>query len=499
MRNRLLTLGCAALLLGGLGLALAGTVAGKDFERQGVITDAGSAYTLAWGGEEGRLRLALAPVEDALAPSAQLSLFSPDRMHLGTFTLDATWPTLDYLVEARGDYALVVHQALDASLEVLAEDDAVVTLERTKMRTETIEVVAGVHEDGLVHQFALERGSRDAHLELDLEGTAENLHAEVLNSEGVVVLTAEAALFDTQADGVLVQTLSPEDLTPGSMLVRIKAESLNGTLTLVASGFPAPVRHVFTGLPAPGHDHDHDEDDEAHEGDEVHAESHRPDHVVVTELVPGEPVAFDVTTDAVVVVTERYTAQAALFDAADRLVTFTEVGEDAEGAFVWDEEEGLYAVAIPVASEGEFVVVLFGSREGLLVLPGLTEAPAHRTLDVEALELTLGPDEEEEDEELLGLPLATIAREDSLNATVELPRGLVGFDVWASGVELEREVRLSGPDGEIATEDESSFHNEICPDAVALAGSSGEYTVEVDRSALLSDGAVEISFLHYVR
>ena len=494
------------LLLGSVAVALSTTVAGEDFERQGAVTEAGTAYTLRWlDGEPGKVRFALVAHEEAVAPRAQLSLFAPDGAHTSTFTLDPAWPQLDHLLASRGEHRLVVHETVDASVEVLSEAGHVATLEPTVLDEEQLTVVEGEHE-ALAYQLAIERPARDAHIGLALDGTASGLTVEAFNAEGESVLSAAAAAIDTGAGERLLTSTQPDRFTEGALLLRVSADTFNGSLLVTFARFADDtVRHSFTGLPLPfapeagEEDEEEADDDEADEGpDEADAREPEDGNTTVPDEIEGVtiadlerdlPVAFDAPAglERVWVVAEQgCPTVATVFGPDDRIVASVEV-HDSDDAVEWDR--GLYGVAIDLPTSGEHVVLLSGVEEGFLFGEGLTVAPDARELDTQAIEAPLAVEDEER--------LLFIGTRSAVGEVV-LPAGLIGVVVHAQGLDVDRRVSVVDEAGEEVYTSEgltSPWRHEmgLTVGGASPVGHAGLYTVSVEATGVMaSDVAVDL-------
>ncbi len=490
--NRIWAVALAALLVGSGAVVFATQVQGQEFEHRGEIEAATAAYELDWREDPGKLRLALSPADGAVSPAAQLSLFNPDGVHLGTYALDDAFGTLDYIVEDRGEYTLVVHRAVEADVSVLSERGHDIELTRTELVTTEIELVEGEHTS-LAHQVALDRDQRDAHMSLALDGTATGLVVEALNADGETVLEAQAAEIDTSQDQILVPELTPEAFSQGSLLVRVSAESFNGSLALELATIETTADHVIT---ISSHSEDEEENDEEPTSEENET-SPEPDaeaeveRTRVTELAPGVPVAFDVPegVDHVYIVGQDRCGVGVLFSPSDEILGAVPFDED-EAAYT--EENGSWAaMAIPTDGAGEHVAMVVDTHDpGYLVIPGAFESVDHRELEIAEINGTL-----EGESGLLTRSSAT--------TTAELPGGLLGFKWRSQGLSVDREVRLVSPNNETVYDAHgiSAAGYTVFSGGFGhsdLLGPDGLYTIETEGSSTF-DGRVSFELAHYVR
>ncbi len=493
----------AALLIGALGVAFATSVSGQAFEHHADVTEAGQAYTIDWQQEDpGKLRLQFDPVDGAAEPTATMSLFSPDRELVGTYDMDADWRQLDYVIQTPGEHTLVVHEATGANIQILTEDDARADVEEAELDRDTVTLLEGQHQD-LAYQLAIDADRDLAHMGVVFQGQASDLDLEVLGEDDQVILEAGAPALETQEAQALPTTLAPGELDESQLLVRLQAQSLNGTVALELLSFPAAQPEAVQ-LSTPADDDDGTEGNDTEAGNQTDANQSAEadwdppvDGKVVTELEPDEPVAFEVApgAEAVYLIGKDDRATATLYGPDDVVLDTVEISEDTDRAVVWDEDEDLVAIPVPVETDGEFVAMLSSSYDGLLFVADVDQTPEHRVLDLEAHEVTW--DEVEEDRTLL------ISQETTTTGNQTLTGGLVAYSFETSMTDTHREVTLYGPDGEEIANGSSgagsSFHDEICPEAWSVAGPAGDYTVEMESDSLLYSENTTATLVQYVR
>lgn len=513
MEQRTWAITVAALLLAGSGLALATNVQGQDFERKGELADPGDAYRIEWDSEDaGTLRLSMDPASDATSPSAIVSLFEGDE-RLGTYTLDEDWPRLDQKVDARDRLVLVVHRTVDAEVDVLAEEGHPVDVDRVELATDNVELVSG-DDEAVRTQIALDREDPFANLALTFEGDAEDLEVEVLNEADETMLEATAPRIDTREGQALSASVSPDAFETGSVLVRVTADTLNGTLGLDIQQLAVDNPHVVEADEDAKHDEGDAGDDEpaqanrtAEEPDDgqendtekretadTREEQSRDSSLrKITDLTPGDPVAVEVPAgvEALYVVGEEDCATAIAFDADDQLAGVAMLDRD-EGAQSWDEGEDeedhnasdKVVVSLPVEAPGEHVVLLEDSHDDGALYMDVDEPVDTRVLDTIEVEGQISSD----DDRMIGSSNGT-----NTSAEEALEGGLIGFSWRSDGVDIEREVRLVGPDGEALYEAHGASAGpiQVTTDGHQedpLVGSAGDYTIETDSESAIDRG-----------
>lgn len=505
MRTRTWSLVAAALLIGGLGVAFATTVSGQAFEHHADVTDAGTAYTIDWRQEDpGKLRLQFDPVDQAAEPSATLSLFSPGHDLVGTYEMDADWRQLDYVIQEPGEHTLVVHKATGANIQILTEDDARADVEEASLQRDTVTLLEGERQ-AVAYQMAIDPDTRLAHMGVVFQGQASELAVEVLGQDDEIILEGSAPSLDIDQAQALGATLAPAELDQDQLLVRLEAQSLNGTVALELLSFPEEHPEVFSVHSQADGSNDTEEanDTESDDGNGTEANqsaeaSWEPpiDGVVVSELEPGTPVGFSVPAgvESVYLIAEDDCAYGTVYGADDQVIASQIISE--EEGMIWNEEENLVAIEVPVSQDGEHVALLTENHDpGKLFIPGIESADLVEARELEVEETTLTFEQE----------ASLFSGNESQSQATNLTSGLIGFSFRTQdGADIAREISLYGPEGEelySSTSMASSYGFRVVSDGYSqdgpVVGPTGEYTVETDGSSP-TGSTIETTLYHYV-
>jgi hypothetical protein len=492
MRQRTWSLVIAAALLTAGGVALASSVQGKDYERTATVEETG-AHAIEWDSPDpGTLRLALAPHDGADAAEATVSLVADDGDRVGTYTLDDEWPRLDHAMEPDERIDVVVHRLVDADLAALHEEGHPVDWTDRTLDERTVTLAEGDGER-VRTQVAVDLDEAPIHAGLALDGSVEDLSVTGEDPDERTALEAEVDRADTDQGQALAPEVNPRALDADSLLVRLDAGTLDGTLDLTLSTLGTDDPHVVRA----SEDADGDEPEEpedAEETNETTAGEEEPAEPATTqvELEPGTPVAVALEDADAAATLAGEEGHVAVFAPDETVVDTVELDdrehEEREGE---DGEEAEPATAdLPVAGEGEHVLVLGDADENAtLELPAAALADS-RTLETETVNGTAAPN-------------GTLHVRGHANATAAIEGGLIGFGWDSQDVDAERTVRLEDPDGEVAYEERRTTAGgavaAFCPhEDDAVLGPSGDYTVETSSTGVGDEG-IAFELTTYVR
>lgn len=438
--NRRSAWGVAALLIVGAvaGFIVAEPAASRSYRTLETVGTESEAYAVDLQ-EPKRLRFVLeadaAQDPETPAPAASFHVYDPADAHFASFDLEGDGDDVTALADAGGAWVVYLTQAERGQLAIQAEgeDGSAEQVRTLDVRERSWEVAAA--DGGSVDEdLALRMDRRPAQAYLDVDGPVQGLDASVESEEGLVHAYEDV---DGTADGRLEngsQQVDPSNLAAGTYHVQAQAESLDGTLSLVAETYQRA---------DPVQDPQEPSGDEA---PEPNASSPEPPGDVVAQLAEAEAaevppqgaaaMAFEAPQDV--------DARVYLYNASHDLVEVVTLGH---GDDPGDEGEGngtADRVVVDLASSGSHAVYVASLQDRrhhddrddgedprvTVRLPDLDEAEAAADLAVEHDQLTVEGDNATATFNATGGLVAVGADGagwswDSGDVTVEGPRGVV--------------------------------------------------------------------------
>ncbi|HEV8359679.1 MAG TPA: hypothetical protein VGR28_04400 [Candidatus Thermoplasmatota archaeon] len=507
MGKRLLAiLGVMAL---GASSAMVGlTMAQGDWTVLGTGLAPGEGYAVQLGDSADRIKFELANMTDGAL--ATFSVYGPDGARIGFYSLDDATHLAEIATSAKGVWTIFVYKARSSDLAVAVHGDEQAGkflpahVERKELTLGTISTTEAVD-----HVYTAVLEEEPVLAGLYLKGTARNLQTELRTDKGVVEVVNQEEL--SAAGSVIVDSKGeratmPQNLEAGPFTATVKAESMSGTLQLVALTLEQPDFSIFEVT---------DEDEAAQAEEAPHAEKHKDRHTMTApphparaaappkpvyaecgELPAGVPVLLPLESSGML--------RLSLGEVKDPAVTLF-APDDSLLAVVVLEEEGQEEM-VPLGEIGDYVLYARG--------PGV-QAALMGAEDCELTELPMAADE-------VATIVATGVGPTSSQATFGLELAPLEFGLRMDSpdsVALNLRATFTGPDGEAGAdgrflelgalggmpgdpfgffgghERSGQSQGTVAVDAAKML--AGEWTVDLQADTM--NGSIGILALHYVR
>lgn len=241
--DRRSALGVAALMIVGAvaGFIVAEPAASRQYKTLDTVGSDSQAYAVDLP-EPKRLRFVLEADEaqdpGTAPPQASFHVYDPSDDHFANFDLEGDGDDATVLADGAGAWVVFLTEAQRAQLAIQVEgEDGSSEQVRTLDVEERSWTVASASGGSVNEDLALRMDHRPAQAYLDVDGAVEELDAAARSEEGLVHAYEGV---DGTGDGALVngsQEVHPENLAAGTYQVTAQAESLNGTLSLVAESY----------------------------------------------------------------------------------------------------------------------------------------------------------------------------------------------------------------------------------------------------------------------
>ena len=228
----------------GAGSAMVGlTMASGSWTVAGAGLEPGQGYALHLGSDADRLKLELANLTgDAVASFAVLS---PAGERVGFYALDASTKSAEVSAGA-GDWLVFVYKSQGGDLTLSfhganaeAGKFAPAVVERREFTLGSVSPTRAVDAE-----YTAIVGKAPLLANVVLQGSARNFHSELSSDKGVVEINSISDLAGTQGGGIVdskgERTTMPQNLASGAYTAKVKADSLSGSLVLVALFLSAP-------------------------------------------------------------------------------------------------------------------------------------------------------------------------------------------------------------------------------------------------------------------
>lgn len=459
------------------GFLVATTATGEEYTTVGMATDDNQAYQLALM-EDQRVKMSLDAGDTDRVPAASFAVYDPDDAFFAAFDLQED-DDVELIADKAGDWVLFVTSTTNAQLAVqYADEDAADddVLESIPVRVSE-RVIASQDEGALDEELALRIDPRPAAAHLEVDGEYESLDAALSTDQGIVHAIEDASANETQ-DGARqanqASTLDPANLVAGTYHVEAAADAFSGEIVLVHHAYerdhvdapeeiPDPLENLTVVAAAQEH------------------EAHQIDLVGVDELA----LAVDEDTSARVLV----------YGANDSVEHVVELEGERSYSHDKDDNETQEAPLMDVQA------VSLESDTATVFVQSL-----HGDADVVHVALPLEVDDEDRAEQLeIAVEEVTFTHQnEAQNETVVLEGGLVGVGTHSQdALTMDREVTITGPEGEIAHIQESlstfgvswMYH---AYDVNEENFSAGEISVTFEDRSLLTSGETVVGLAHYV-
>ncbi len=460
------------------GFLVATTATGEEYTTVGIAADDNQAYQLELVDDQ-RVKLSIDAGDADRMSAASFAVYDPNDQFFAAFDLEEG-DEVEIIADEGGDWVLFVTSTTNAQLAVqYADEDASDedVLQEIPVRVSE-HVIASQDEGALDEELALRIDPRPAAAHLDVDGEFENLDA-VLSTEKGTVHAIEAASANQTQDGAQqahqASTLNPANLLAGTYHVHAAAGAFSGEIVLVHHAYDRDKIDPPEEVPDPLEDLTVVAEAQEHE-------AHHVDLSGVDEIV----LAVDADTRANVLVYDaNHTVQHVVSLEGERS-SYSDRNHDTNET--QEDRMGIETVALDTESVTLFVQTLRGDGDVVkIALPVIADAEDH------AQELEIALEE------------VTFTHENQAqNETVTLDGGIVGIGIQSQDVvTMDRQVTISGPEGEIAHIEErfSTFGMAwwyYAYDVNYENFSNGDINVVFEDRSLLTGGQTTVTLAHFV-
>lgn len=456
------------------GFFVATTATGEEYTTVGMATDDNQAYQFALM-EDQRVQMSLDAGDGDRTPAASFAVYDPEDAFVAAFDLQDS-ESVELIADEAGDWVLFVTSTTNAQLAVQYAnedaDEAEDVLEEIPVSVSE-RVIASQDEGALDDELVVRIDPRPAAAHLAVDGEYETLDAVLSTDKGIVHAIEGASANETQ-DGAVqasqASTLDPSNLLAGTYHVEAAADAFDGEIVLVHHAYERDDVEAPEEVPDPLEDLTVVAEAQEHEAHEI-------------DVAGFDEVALAVDPDtraSVIVYDANHTAQDVVQLEGERSYNHHNESQQADGM-------DLQVVSV----DSEAVTVFVQSLRG----------------DGDAVKIALATSEDVDRTQQLEIAMeeVTFAHEnESQTANVTLDGGLVGVGTDSrDSLSMEREVTITGPQGEIAhiQENFSTFGFAWWYNAYDVNEenfSAGEIDIAFEQDSLLTSGETRVHLAHYV-